>query len=88
MHSSQIGGLNDSKIRNKELYALLEKHRVAIDREERKKILVDIQKIAVDQAYWIPLFTGKQYYIVNNRVQEAELYSLHGLALQDSWVNN
>jgi len=39
MHSSQIGGLNDSKIRNKELDALLEKHRVAIDREERKSWL-------------------------------------------------
>lgn len=87
LHSSQIGSLNHSRVHNKELDALLEKGSATLDKDERKKIYADIQKLVVDQAYWVPLYNEKEFFLVNKRVQGVKLEPMYGFGLQDSWVN-
>ncbi len=86
MHSSQIGGLNHSRINNKQLDSLLEKGITTIDQSERQKVYEEIQKIVVDQAYWVPLYTVKEFTLVNKRVQGVKLQPLAGYNFQDAWV--
>lgn len=87
MHSSQIGGgLNYGRINNKELDALLEKGRTTMNAEERKKIYADIQKIAVEQAYGVPLYTPKTFKVVNKRVQGAKPNPMAKLSVYDMWI--
>ncbi|MFP3388225.1 ABC transporter substrate-binding protein [Brevibacillus sp. SIMBA_040] len=85
LHSSQISGLNLSRVQDSELDALLAKGRKTIDSSERKKIYADAQKRIVEQAYWIPVYADKQFHIVNKKVQgvkvSAGLWYMH-----DSWV--
>ncbi len=87
MHSSQIGGVNHSGINNKQLDALLEKGRMTVSNEERVNVYADVQKLAVEQAYWIPIYTDKQFTVINNRVQGVKMNPLGILLFQDSWVN-
>ncbi len=69
-HSSQVnGGINYGKVQNRELDALLEKGRTTMDLEARKKIYADVQKIIVDQAYWIPIYTEKMFHVMNSHVK-------------------
>ncbi|MGE7835001.1 ABC transporter substrate-binding protein [Viridibacillus arvi] len=85
-HSSQIGGLNHARVQNAKLDALLEQGRTTIETEERKKIYAEAQKIIVEEAYWAPIYTQKEYYIVNKRVQGLKLSNSNGLLIHDSWV--
>jgi len=84
-HSSQIGGFNYSRANNKELDALLEKGRVTMDMEKRKKIYAEAQKIIIDNGYIIPIYNEKIFHVVNNRVQDVNVYQ-DILLLNDSWV--
>ncbi len=86
MHSSQIGGGNHSRINSKEIDMLLEKGKATLEPVERQKLYEQVQKIAVDQAYWIPLYTDKEFTIVNKRVHGVKLHPLLGFIFQDSWV--
>ncbi len=87
-HSSQIGqGFNFGRVNSQEIDALLMKGRTTTKPEERQKIYEEFQKIAVEQAFWIPLYTAKSFYVVNNRVQGVKINSQLDLILQDSWVN-
>ncbi|MED2255025.1 ABC transporter substrate-binding protein [Brevibacillus parabrevis] len=86
MHSSQIGGLNHAHIKNEQLDTLLEQSRTVGDQEKRKQIFAEIQKIAVEQAYWIPYLEEKTFLAVNKRVHGVKLDSLYGIMLGDSWV--
>ncbi|KOO50094.1 hypothetical protein AMD00_10900 [Viridibacillus arvi] len=85
-HSSQIGGLNHARVQNAKLDALLEQGRTTIETEERKKIYAEAQKIIVEEAYWAPIYTQKEYYIVNKRVRGLKLSNSNGLLIHDSWV--
>lgn len=85
-HSSQIGGLNHVRVKNPELDALLEKGRTTTNPEERKQVYADIQKIIVDNAYWVPIYSPKAFFIVNKRVHDIKLQSTN-LLLNDSWVS-
>lgn len=86
LHSSQIGGFNFFQVNNKQLDALLEKGRTTLDTGERQKIYEEIQKIVVDQAYLIPLYTEKKYDLVNKRIEAVKL-DQGNLMLNDMWVN-
>ncbi|MEH7347590.1 ABC transporter substrate-binding protein [Gottfriedia acidiceleris] len=85
-HSSQIGGLNHIRVKNPELDALLEKGRTTTNAEERKQIYADAQKLIVENAYWVPIYSPKVFYIVNNRVHDIKLQSTN-ILLNDSWVS-
>ncbi|WP_312113357.1 ABC transporter substrate-binding protein [Brevibacillus reuszeri] len=87
MHSSQIGGLNHSHIQNPQLDALLEKSRTVVDPVQRQQIFTEIQKIAVEQAYWIPYSEEKTFLAVNKRVHGVKLDAIYGIMLGESWVN-
>ncbi|MGG4498470.1 ABC transporter substrate-binding protein [Brevibacillus reuszeri] len=87
MHSSQIGGLNHSHIQNPQLDALLEKSRTVVDPVQRQRIFTEIQKIAVEQAYWIPYSEEKNFLAVNKRVHGIKLDAMYGIMLGESWVN-
>ncbi len=87
MHSSQIGGSNHSAINDKQLDALLEKGRTTVNNEERLKVYADVQKLVVEQAYWVPIYIEKKFIIINKRVQGVKLHPLGLLLFQDSWVN-
>ncbi len=87
MHSSQIGGMNDSGIDNKQLDRLLEAGRSTLDMEQRKKVYADVQRLAVQEAYWIPIYIEKKFTVVNNRVQGVKQHPVGQLLFQDSWVN-
>lgn len=88
LHSSQIGSMNHSRVHNKELDSLLEKGSATLDKDERKKIYAEIQKLVVDQAYWVPLYVEKEFFLVNNRIQGVTLEPMYGFGLQDSWVKD
>lgn len=86
LHSSQIGGFNFFQVNNEQLDALLEKGRTTLDTGERQKIYEEVQKIVVDQAYLIPLYTEKKYDLVNKRIEAVKL-DQGNLMLNDMWVN-
>lgn len=87
MHSSQIGGLNTGRVNDKQLDSLLVKGRTTMDLGERKKTYQEIQKLAVEQAYLVPLYMPKEFNLVNNRIQGVKQYPRVGIVLQDVWVN-
>ncbi len=85
LHSSQIGGFNFARVNNKQLDALLEKGRTTMEKGARQKIYEEIQKIVVDQAYMIPLYSEKKYDLVNKRIVGVKL-DQGNLMLNDIWV--
>lgn len=85
-HSSQIGGLNHVRANNKELDALLEQARVAMDPEERNNLYVEAQKIIVEEAYWVPVYSEKIFHIVNSRLQNVKSAPTE-LLYHDSWID-
>jgi peptide/nickel transport system substrate-binding protein len=89
LHSSQTGGLNFSYIKDQKLDDLLVKGRTTSDSKARKQVYADIQKYVVEQAWWVPIYTEKQFSVVNKRVQGLIMHPLRGLGLQyyDAWVN-
>ncbi|MFP3390522.1 ABC transporter substrate-binding protein [Brevibacillus sp. SIMBA_040] len=87
LHSNQIGGLNFSRVNNKELDSLLEKGSITTDSDERQKIYAAIQKLVVDEAYWVPLYSAKTFQVINNRIQGVKPNPLAILTIQDMWVN-
>ncbi|RNB78521.1 ABC transporter substrate-binding protein [Brevibacillus fluminis] len=86
MHSSQIGVVNPGRINNKEIDTLLEKGRMTRNEEDRKKIYTDIQKVTVEQAFMVPLYTSKVFKVVNNRVQGAKQNPMAKLSVYDMWI--
>ncbi|WP_289138654.1 ABC transporter substrate-binding protein [uncultured Brevibacillus sp.] len=86
-NSNQIGGLNFFRISNKELDSLLEKGATITDSGERQKVYADIQKLVVDEAYWVPLYSAKTFQVIHNRIQGVKPNPLATLNVQDMWVN-
>lgn len=84
-HSSQIGGLNHVRAQNAELDALLEKGRITVDLEDRKQVYADVQKIIVENAYWVPIYAEKVFYVINSRVQDVKINNV-SIDFQDAWV--
>ncbi|MGG4495922.1 ABC transporter substrate-binding protein [Brevibacillus reuszeri] len=86
-HSKQINSLNHSRVNNKQLDSLLERGLATINQKERAKIYADIQRIVIEEAYWVPLYMEKEFYLVSDRVHGVGLQPMYGLTLQDSWVD-
>lgn len=88
LHSSQIAnGLNFSAVHDEKLDALLVKGRTTVDSAARKEVYTEIQKYVVEQAWWVPLYTEKQFNVVRKPVEGVRIHPLRGLMYQDSWVN-
>ncbi|MDR7316777.1 ABC transporter substrate-binding protein [Brevibacillus nitrificans] len=88
LHSSQIAnGLNFSAVKDDKLDSLLVKGRTTVDSAARKEVYKEIQKYVVEQAWWVPLYTEKQFNVVRKPVEGVRMHPLRGLMYQDSWVN-
>lgn len=87
LHSDEAnGGLNAGSINDSHLDDLIEKGRKTVDQEERKEIYHEIQEYVVEQAYWAPLITENQYYVVNKNIKNITLHPLLNLQFQDGWT--
>lgn len=87
LHSAEAdGGLNAGSIKDDHLDELLEKGRKTVDQDERKEIYFEIQEYMNEQAYWAPLITESQYYVVNKDLKNLSLHPLLNLLFQDGWV--
>jgi peptide/nickel transport system substrate-binding protein len=87
LHSSQAdGGLNLGDVRDEKLDNLLDKGRTTVESSARKEIYAELQKYIIDQAWWVPIYTEKQFYVVNKRVKEISIHPFRGLLYHDSWV--
>lgn len=61
-HSSQVGpGGNYTFVKDPSLDALLDKARLLPEGDERAKAYADIQKIIMDEQYWIPSYFEEKY---------------------------
>lgn len=87
LHSSQIGGLNFFRLSDPKLDRLLDRGLTETDPVQRKKAFAEIQKLVVEQAYWVPLYSAKTFVVVNNRVQGVKPNPLGAVVIQDLWVN-
>lgn len=86
LHSSQIDVMNHSRVNNPKLDSLLEKGRSTVDLEERKKVYYEAQKLIVDEAFWIPIYSEKQYHVANKSAKGIK-QAFDGLLFHDSWVS-
>lgn len=87
LHSDESnGGLNTGVVRDSHLDDLLEQGRQTVDQDERREVYHEIQEYVVEQAYWAPLITESQYYIVNKNTKNLSLHPLLNLLFQDGWV--
>lgn len=84
-HSSQIGGLNHVRVKHKELDDLLDQGRTTIDPDERRQVYARVQQIVVENAYWVPIYAEKVFYVVNSRVQDVKMNNVY-IEFHDSWV--
>ncbi|EST53450.1 ABC transporter substrate-binding protein [Brevibacillus panacihumi W25] len=88
LHSSQAdNGLNFSYVKDAKMDELLVKGRTTVDSAARKDVYKEIQKYVVDQAWWVPIYTEKQFNVVRKPVEGVGIHPLRGLMYHDSWVN-
>lgn len=87
LHSSQAdNGLNFSYVKDEKMDELLVKGRTTVDSAARKDVYKEIQKYVVDQAWWVPIYTEKQFNVVRKPVEGVGIHPLRGLMYHDSWV--
>lgn len=88
LHSSQAdNGLNFSYVKDEKMDELLVMGRTTVDSAARKDVYKEIQKYVVDQAWWVPIYTEKQFNVVRKPVEGVGIHPLRGLMYHDSWVN-
>lgn len=88
LHSSQAdSGLNFSYVKDDKMDELLVKGRTTVDSAARKDVYKEVQKYVVEQAWWVPIYTEKQFNVVRKPVEGVGIHPLRGLMYHDSWVN-
>jgi len=86
-HSGMVGSLNASQVRNTDLDEILETMGFTTDSEVNQQAANEAQRLIVEQAYIIPLYTPKIPYTLNNRVKDAVFSPITGaLDLFDAYI--
>ncbi len=86
-HSSNIGtGLNLSHYNDPQLDKLIDDARLAVDDAKRMKLYEDIQKLIVDKALWVPIWTNFIYTAYQPRGKGVRLDSEGRTILTDAYV--
>ena len=86
-HSSNIGkGLNLSHYNDPRLDRLIDDARLATDDAQRLKVYEEIQKLIVDKALWVPLWTNFIYTAYQSRGRGIKLDSEGRTILFDAYV--
>lgn len=83
-HTTQSG--NKYSIDDAKLNDLLVDGRITFDPKARLPIYKEVQKLIVEQAYVVPLYTQKDFTVINSKVKGVK-YSDSVLLLNDAWVN-
>lgn len=73
-HSESNFSGNTAYFRNEEIDEMIEKSRLAIEPEERAKILGEIQQAVIEEAPWIPVWHGEIVTAVRSNVKGFENY--------------
>ncbi len=72
-HSSQIGGLNLSRVNNPDLDAVLEQAISAPSFEKGVPYYQQAQQIIIDQAYILPMYNTHNFWGANKRIQNIHI---------------
>jgi peptide/nickel transport system substrate-binding protein len=86
-HSSNIGtGLDLSHFKDARLDKMIDDARLAVDDTQRLKLYEDIQKLIVDNALWVPIWTNFIYTAYQPRGKGIKLDSEGRTILFDAYV--
>ena len=86
-HSSNIGsGLTLSHYSNPELDQLIVDSRTVTDWPKRAEIYKDIQKMIVDEALWVPIFTQYYYIAIQSNAADANVHPDGYMILNDAYL--
>jgi len=81
-------GWNFCRFQNPRVDALLDEARAIGDQDKRKDMYKEIQDILADQAVWIPLYTTKETYVLNKKVQGFQAHPVEYIFdLQPVWID-
>jgi peptide/nickel transport system substrate-binding protein len=83
-HSSNIGGLNVSRLNDPEIDALLTQQRAATDVSQRQAILDQIQQKVIEEAYVVFLFTQTNFEALNTRIKGGAFWNVPLISLNIS----
>ena len=86
-HSGNIGGLNYVGVNDPELDALLDATNNETDPEKRQKAADDAQRVLVEKAYAVPLFTPTGYVATSSRLQGV-VPETFGTSLNRFYIND
>lgn len=79
-------GFNWSAVADEKLFDLVDAARVAIDRDERKRLYVEIQKLLLDNSYYGFLFARPIADVVSKRLAGLERESSGNWRLERVWI--
>jgi len=86
-HSSNIGsGLTLSHYNNPELDRLIVDSRTVTDWPQRTEIYKDIQKLIVDEALWVPIYTQYYYIAIQSNAADANVHPDGYMILNDAYL--
>jgi peptide/nickel transport system substrate-binding protein len=84
-HSKNIGtGLTFSHHRDPALDRLIDQSRSETDQRKRLEIYRDIQKLIVDRALWVPLWTNTNYVAIQPTIVGAKVHPDGFVVLNDA----
>jgi peptide/nickel transport system substrate-binding protein len=81
-HSSQAGAFNTAFTNDPDLDALLAQTRTTTDPAARQEVIDQVQKMIVEKAYIVPVYSSKIFYVINSQVTGATwtIYDILNLA--------
>jgi peptide/nickel transport system substrate-binding protein len=89
-HSDNIGALNFVRQENPELDGYLDSSAYELDPEKRQEAVNEAQRVIVEQAYAVPLYTPTFFLPMNARVKGASIDTFSGTGNQlypnDLWI--
>ena len=85
-HSSMIGALNVHRLNDPQIDALLEQTRTETDPVAHQAAVDEAQKLLVENAIFVPLYTPVENYVVSARVQDLIFSNQFGLFINDAYI--
>ncbi len=87
LHSKQIGTNNNTNYRNPDVDRLLDLAARSIDQAERRRLLQEVERVAVSDAPWVFLYHPVTFKIASRRVRDLTLDPLRPDRLGRVWVD-
>ena len=77
-----------SHIYDDKMDELLDQTRLATDAESRQEAIVEVSTLITEQAYMVPLYAPKLFYVLSNRVKDAVWSPYTALFLNDAYIED